>query len=177
MSKKIKVLAMLLGLIMTLSLVGCGENSGTSASTELKAEDEAPEFYADLTNGKSFTLSENKGKVVLINFWATWCGPCVEEMPGIEKLQKEYGDKIEIVSVNYGEDKKTVDEFLKDKNYTFKVAYDESMDICNLYPSDGIPYLVVVDKEGKVHETMVGSAGADEQYKRVLRSLTEAYEK
>ena len=98
-------------------------------------------------------------------------------MPGIEKLQKEYGDKIEIVSVNYGEDKKTVDEFLKDKNYTFKVAYDESMDICNLYPSDGIPYLVVVDKEGKVHETMVGSAGADEQYKRVLRSLTEAYEK
>ena len=98
-------------------------------------------------------------------------------MPGIEKLQKEYGDKIEIVSVNYGEDKKTVDEFLKDKNYTFKVAYAESMDICNLYPSDGIPYLVVVDKEGKVHETMVGSAGADEQYKRVLRSLTEAYEK
>lgn len=177
MSKKIKVLAMLMGLIMTLSLVGCGGKSGTSVAGEVKVGDEAPEFYANLTNGKSFVLSENKGKVVLINFWATWCGPCVEELPAIEKLQKEYGDKIEIVAVNYGEDKKTVDEFLKDKNYTFKVAYDENMDICNTYPSDGIPYLVVVDKEGKVHETMVGSAGADEQYKRVLRSLTEAYEK
>ncbi len=171
MSKKIKVLAMLMGLIMTLSLVGCSGKSGTSAAGEVKVGDEAPEFYANLTNGKSFVLSENKGKVVLINFWATWCGPCVEELPAIEKLQKEYGDKIEIVAVNYGEDKKTVkvvlinfwatwcgpcveelpaieklqkeygdkieivavnygedkktvDEFLKDKNYTFKVAYE-----------------------------------------------------
>ena len=75
MSKKIKVLAMLMGLIMTLSLVGCGGNSGSGDSGEIKVGDEAPEFYADLTNGKSFILSENKGKVVLINFWATWCGP------------------------------------------------------------------------------------------------------
>lgn len=177
MSKKIKFLAMLMGLIMTLSLVGCGGNSGSSSSGEVKVGDEAPDFVAELTNGEKFSLADNKGKVVLINFWATWCGPCVEELPAIEKLQKEYGDKVEIVAVNYGEDKKTVDEFLKDKNYTFKVAYDENMDICNTYPSDGIPYLVVVDKEGKVHETMVGSAGVDEQYKRVLRSLTEVYEK
>lgn len=177
MTKKIKFLAMLMGLIITLSLVGCGGNSGSNAIREVKAGDEAPEFVAELTNGEKFNLADNKGKVVLINFWATWCGPCVEELPAIEKLQKEYGDKIEIVAVNYGEDKKTVDEFLKDKNYTFKVTYDENMDICNEYPSDGIPYLVVVDKEGKVHETMVGSAGADEQYKRVLRALTEAFEK
>lgn len=175
MSKKIKILAMLMGLIMTLSLVGCGGNK--SASGEVKAGDKAPDFVAELTNGEKFSLADNKGKVVLINFWATWCGPCVEELPAIEKLQKEYGDKIEIVAVNYGEDRKTVDEFLKDNNYTFKVAYDDDMAIANEYPSDGIPYLVVVDKEGKVHETMVGSAGADEQYKRVLRSLTEAFEK
>ncbi len=96
----------------------------------------------------------------------------MEELPAIEKLQKEYGDKIEIVAVNYVVDKKTVEEFLKDNNNTFKLDYDENRDICNEYPSDGIPYLVVVDKEGQVHETMVGSAGADEQYKRVLRSLT-----
>lgn len=175
MSKKIKILAMLMGLIMALSLVGCGGNK--SASGEVKVGDKAPDFVAELTNGEKFSLADNKGKVILINFWATWCGPCVEEMPDIEKIQKEYGDKVEILSVNYGEDRKTVDEFLKDKNYTFKVAYDDNMAIANEYPSDGIPYLVVVDKEGKVHETMVGSAGADEQYKRVLKSLTEAFEK
>lgn len=172
-----KSLVLLVSLLMTISLVGCGGNVKTSASGDVKSGGKAPEFHAELTNGKSFTLSENKGKVVLINFWATWCGPCVEELPAIEKLQKEYGDKVEIVTVNYGEDKEVVDEFLKDKNYTFKVAYDENMDISNLYPSDGIPYTVIVDRDGKIYETLTGSAKPDKQYKRILRVLTEAFEK
>lgn len=173
MKKSLKTLVLVVSFLMAVSLVGCGSGKDTS---DVKGK-EAPEFTAKLTNGEKFSLKENKDKIVLINFWATWCGPCVEELPAIEKLQKEYGDKIEIVAVNYGEDKEVVDEFLKDKNYTFKIAYDEDMKISEKYPSDGIPYTVVVDREGKIYEGLVGSAGADKQYKRILNVLTEAFEK
>ncbi len=63
---------------------------------------EAPDFTAKLNNGETFTLSDKKGQVILLNFWATWCSNCVKEMPAIEKLYEEYGDQIVIVGVNVG---------------------------------------------------------------------------
>ncbi|MCR5702690.1 MAG: TlpA family protein disulfide reductase [Lachnospiraceae bacterium] len=138
------------------------DNNGNYS--ELSEGDTAPDFTAELVDGSKFVLSENSGKVVLINLWATWCGPCVEEMPAFEKLNKEYGDDVQIVCVNCMEPKSDVDSFVKENGYTFPIAYDESGAVSFKYPTQGIPYTLVVGKDGKVKNIYVGSMGMEEQY-------------
>lgn len=126
--------------------------------------DVAPEFSTPLVDGSTFTLSEHSGKVVLLNFWATWCGPCVGEMPAFQKLYEEYGDKVAILAVNCMEDKDSVDQFVQDSGYSFPIAYDENGDVSFTYPSSGIPYTLVIGKDGVVKNIYVGAADADTQY-------------
>ena len=129
-------------------LIGClggqtndtssGKKSGKRSSAlhqEMAIGSEAPDFTAKLNNGETFTLSDKKGQVILLNFWATWCSNCVKEMPAIEKLYEEYGDQIVIVGVNVGEDEDTIDTFIEAKNYSFPVACDTESNISNLYPT------------------------------------------
>lgn len=137
---------------------------------------EAPDFTCKLNTAETFTLSDKKGQVILLNFWATWCSNCVKEMPAIEKLYEEYGDQIVIVGVNVGEDEDTIDTFIEAKNYSFPVACDTESNISNLYPSAGIPYTVIVGKDGLVTETYLGAKDADSQYTKLRRALQKAYE-
>lgn len=170
-------------------LIGCsggqsndtssGKKSGKRSSAlhqEMAIGSEAPDFTAKLNNGETFTLSDKKGQVILLNFWATWCSNCVKEMPAIEKLYEEYGDQIVIVGVNVGEDEDTIDTFIEAKNYSFPVVCDTESNISNLYPSAGIPYTVIVGKDGLVTETFLGAKDADSQYTKLHRALQEAYE-
>ena len=110
----------------------------------------APDFTGELMDGTSITLSELQGKPVIINFWATWCGPCVKEMPAFERLKDDFGDKIGIIAVNCGDDAETVKDFVEENGYTFPVVLDEEYSISMLYPTNSIPYTVVLDAEGKV---------------------------
>ena len=116
---------------------------------------QAPDFTVKLNNGTSFNLSKNKDKVVLVNFWATWCPPCCDELPVFEKLKNERIDGVEIVAVNCRENKSTVDSFVKDNGYTFNVAYDENGSVGELYPTNGIPYTLII-KNGVVEKTFLG---------------------
>ena len=167
-------------------LIGCsggqsndtssGKKSGKRSSAlhqEMAIGSEAPDFSV---NGETFTLSDKKGQVILLNFWATWCSNCVKEMPAIEKLYEEYGNQVVIIGVNVGEDKSTVDAFIDTKNYTLPIAYDTESNISNLYPSAGIPYTVIIGKDGLVTETFLGAKDADSQYTKLRRALQEAYE-
>lgn len=173
-------------LVLMLALAGCsdassdsGKKSGKRSSAlhqEMSSGSEAPDFSAKLNNGDTFALSDENGKVVLLNFWATWCTNCVKEMPAIQKLYEEYGDQIVILGVNVGEDEETVDTFIDAKNYTFPIAYDTESNISNLYPSAGIPYTVIIGKDGLVTETFLGAKDADSQYTKLRRALKEAYE-
>lgn len=141
---------------------------------ELSAGDTAPDFTAETAGGDSFTLSEQSGKVVLLNFWATWCGPCVGEMPAFEKLDKEYGEELAILAVNCEEDKETVNQFISDNGYHFPIAYDLEGKIAEQYPCDGIPYTLVIGKDGTVKNIYIGASGADEQYKEYKRAIDAA---
>ena len=116
----------------------------------------APDFTAPLNNGKTFTLSEHKDQVVLLNFWATWCPPCVGELPAFEQLKNDQIDGLEIVAVNCAESKRTVDSFIAQNGYTFQFAYDENGAVGALYPTDGIPYTLVI-KDGKIVKTFLGA--------------------
>lgn len=130
----------------------------------LSEGDAAPDFTADLADGTTFTLSEQQGKVILLNFWATWCGPCVREMPAFEKMHGEYEEDVVILAVNCMEDTEIVDAFLKENGYTFPIAYDTDGSINMRYPTQGIPYTLVIDAEGIIQNIYVGAADAETQY-------------
>ena len=131
----------------------------------------APDFTGELMDGTSITLSELQGKPVIINFWATWCGPCVKEMPAFERLKDDFGDKIGIIAVNCGDDAETVKDFVEENGYTFPVVLDEAYSISMLYPTNSIPYTVVLDAEGKVTHISTGALDADTMYERYKEAL------
>ncbi len=131
-------------------------DDGTGEIKVLSKGDIAPDFTAELSGGGSFKLSDYDDKVVLINFWATWCGYCVDEMPGLERLKNDGIEGLEIVCVNCGEDEGTVDSFVSNEGYSINMAYDPYGRITNYYPSNGIPYTVVVNR-GVVYKVFSGA--------------------
>ena len=149
-------------------------NEATGSVKVLEPGDIAPDFTVALTNGEDFTLSDHDGGMVLINFWATWCGPCVGEMPELGQLAEDGIENFDIVCVNCGEDKSTVDSFVNDMGYTFNIAYDTDYTVSEYYPTDYIPYSIIV-KNGVVCETYVGAPpDAYESYKNeVLRFMDQ----
>lgn len=173
MWKKKKVISFLLAVSLCMGIIGCGgkKEAGTSGKPL------APDFSAELNNGDTFKLSEHKGEVILLNFWATWCPPCVGEMPAFEKLYKEYGDKVQIIAVNSQEEQAVVDEFIKEKGYTFPIAYDMSGKVGKTYQIVNLPYTLVIGKDGRIEKTFTGARDADTQYKLYRSAIKEAVEK
>ena len=128
----------------------------------------APDFTVTVNNGSTFTLSDYKDKVVLVNFWATWCPPCVGELPAFEQLKKDNIDGFVFIAINCSEPKSTVDDFIKRNGYTFNVAYDENGDVQRLYPTDGIPYTLII-KNGVIEQTFLGAPrDAYSEYKKAV---------
>lgn len=134
----------------------------------------APDFTAQLLDGGTFQLSEQKDKAVLLNFWATWCGPCVGELPAFTRLVETYGDKIALLAVNCGEDEQTVTGFLEQNGYTFPVALDLEGEISSLYPTDGIPYTLIIAPDGTISSIQLGASGADEMFDHYSAELDKA---
>lgn len=138
--------------------------------------DSAMDFSAQTNAGDTFTLSEQAGNVVLINFWATWCGPCVEEMPALQDLYEEYGDSdnVRIILINAGESSQTVHRFLSQNGYTMPCIYDTDNTVNDQYGVMGIPYTVIFNKDGTVAETFEGSYGCEKQYELYKKAIEEA---
>ncbi len=123
----------------------------------------APGFCLENVKGERVELKNFKGKVVFINFWATWCGPCKEEMPSMEALYqkfKERGFVFLAISVDY-EEKKKVKEYIDKHHYTFPVLIDSKCLTLDLYGVKGIPTTILIDKKGR----MVGSAVGPRDWK------------
>ena len=162
---KIKALCLVLLLALALPLAGCqSETTPEGPATPIAEGDAYRDFTAPLADGGEFTLSDHEGKVILLNFWATWCGPCVGEMPAFEQLQETYGEDLVLLAVNSGEDEGTVKAFLEENGYTFPVALDPRYEVALLYPSDSIPYTVIIGADGKVAAIQLGAADADTMY-------------
>ena len=118
---------------------------------------EAPDFEVTLLDGEIFRMSEQRGKVVLINIWATWCGPCVSEMPDINQLAQDYAEDLVVIGINCGEDEQTVADFVSENGYTYRFAADTEYYISGmLYPTTGIPYTIVVDANGIISQLHLG---------------------
>ncbi len=109
----------------------------------------APDFELADQNGKKWKLSSLRGKPVLINFWATWCAPCVEEMPSIENLKKHLGDDLTVLAVSVDEDWDVVKKFFP-KGTSLPVLLDTSKDVPKRFGTEKYPETFLVDSQGNV---------------------------
>ena len=117
----------------------------------------APPFTLKGVKGSTVSLASYKGKVVLLDFWATWCGPCRIEMPRVEKLYKEFGPKgLVVFGIDFAEDPARVRAFLAQNPYAIPILLDVSGDVGRLYRATGIPALVVIGRDGKVSSFFIG---------------------
>ena len=154
-----------------LFLTACG---GKKEMDPIQVGDDVRDFTATLMDGSTFQLSEQEGKAVLLNFWATWCGPCVAELPAFSRLTDAYADRLALLAVNCGEDEQTVKSFLDKNGYAFPVALDTEGEISQLYPTDGIPYTLIISPDGKVSSIQVGAGDAETMFTHYSAELDKA---
>ena len=116
-----------------------------------------PDFTLPTLGGGSITLSDLKGKVVLINFWTTWCPPCRKEMPSLERLYRhfKYGD-FTLLAVDIMENPETVKTFAREYNLSFPILLDKEGDVSAKYAANAIPTTYIIDKEGKAVGKAIG---------------------
>ncbi len=129
-------------------------------STDIMSDD----FTLQTLDGKSVSLSSYKGKVVILSFWATWCGPCKVEMPSMQKLYNQMKAKgLEIVAVDVAEEKYKVSDFIKQYGYTFPVLLDKTGEVSmsDMYSAGAIPANYVIDRKGKLLARVVGVGGPE----------------
>ncbi len=131
-----------------------------------QAGETAPEFSLRDINGQEVSLSSYKGKVVLVNFWATWCGPCKLEMPHLDKMDREFEDKgFEVISISTDDARAAskVKPLIKRGGYGFTVLLDKDTAVVSKYnPAKTLPYNVLIDRSGAIHKVFQGYNPGDE---------------
>jgi len=126
------------------------------------APEAIPPFTVKTMSGKAASVDGLAGKVVLLNFWATWCPPCKAEMPSIEALYGKLKDSaFDIMAISVSETPKTVADFLKSNKYTYPIYLDESGEASAPFAGRGIPTTFVLDKQGRAIAGIVGSRSYD----------------
>lgn len=116
----------------------------------------APDFELQNLAGETIKLSDLRGKPVLINFWATWCGPCRLEMPDIQKIYEIYQGEFLVLAVNADEQERIVAKFAKDIGITFDVLLDPGANVQSVYQLRGYPTSFLVDDEGVIRVQHIG---------------------
>ncbi|MFQ5560876.1 MAG: TlpA family protein disulfide reductase [Nitrospinota bacterium] len=138
----------------------------------LIGEGNALEFSLFDMNGKEVSSSHFKGKIVILNFWATWCPPCVAEMPALNKIFHEYQQKgVVVLGVNAGESEEKVKPFVKKLGISFNILMDEERTLENKYKVIGIPTTFFIGRNGVVKDLLVGGASYSIFKKRVEEIL------
>lgn len=129
----------------------------------------APRFSSMTLEGKKMGNDDFKGKLVVLNFWATWCPPCRLEMPSMERLYQEFNGKgLEVVAINFMEREKAIKSFLKENGFTFPVLLDKNGEISRNYGVHGLPVTYLIARNGNL---LARSMGYKDWYKPEAREL------
>jgi peroxiredoxin len=152
-------------MILAILLAGVGYvlfiNLSHSVET-VKVNKQAPDFTVKLLNGEPFTLSEHRGKGVLINFWATTCKPCLNEMPAIQSKYDKYKDQgLEVIGVNTGENEVSVSTYVNRLGVNFPIGLDREFEVTELYKTGQLPRSIFVDPDGVVRGIHLGEMSPD----------------
>lgn len=117
----------------------------------------APDFSLPTLAGSTLTLADYRGKVVFLNFWATWCAPCEEEMPSMQKLHEHFKDRdFVILSISIDEGKNAVGPFMERLGLTFPVAFDPASEVAGLYGLTGVPETFLIGPTGVIMHHLIG---------------------
>ncbi len=133
----------------------------------------APDFALKSATGENLRLSEYRGEVVMINFWATWCGPCQQEMPLLEELHNRYQRVgFRLLGVNIDDDASRAMQMVQSLGVTFPVLFDDTKSVSKLYQVEAMPVTVLLDRAGTVRYVHHGyKPGYEEHYLTEIRSL------
>jgi peroxiredoxin len=133
----------------------------------------APSFTLAARGGQDVSLAQYKGQVVMINFWASWCGPCRQEMPLLESIYKKYNKMgFTMLGVNVEPDSNAANEWLKATPVSFPILYDRDSKVSKLYDVAGMPSTVIIDRSGKLRVLHRGYKPGDEnEYLDSIRTL------
>jgi peroxiredoxin len=142
-------------------------------ATATIVEGKAPDFTLKSAKGSNLKLSEHRGEVVMINFWASWCAPCREEMPILNDMYLRYRDMgFTLLGVNVEEDSSAAKKMIQDLKVVFPVLYDTSNDVSKLYSVEAMPSTILVDRDGNMRYLHRGYLpGYEEDYERQVREL------
>jgi thiol-disulfide isomerase/thioredoxin len=153
---------------------GSGEGGATGTESPLVGQ-AAYSFNLDLLDGKKFHLADRKGHVVVLDFWATWCGPCMQSMPLVDGVVREFADKgVELIAVNMEEQPEQIKAMLERHKLKVTVALDRDGVVAAKYAVTAIPQTVIIDKEGKVARLFVGGGqGTADALKKALQELSD----
>jgi len=139
-------------------------STGTSVGSMM------PAYKVDLLDGKTFDVNAERGNVVFLNLWATWCGPCRFEIPELQKLHDEYAaKKFKVVGVSLDESgKDTVQQFVTEQKMTYPIALDPEGKLANIFQTTVIPTSVLIDRKGKIVWKRYGAVSVDSELKQAL---------
>jgi thiol-disulfide isomerase/thioredoxin len=135
----------------------------------------APVFQLNMLDGTQFNLAARKGRIQVLDFWATWCGPCMQTMPLVDEVLRSFADKqVDLVAVNLEEQPQAIKSMLERHKLKVPVALDRDGVVAAKYAVTAIPQTVVIDKEGKVVRLFVGGGkNTAEALRKILQELTE----
>jgi peroxiredoxin len=157
-------------LVWAAALAVAGAGRATAA---LAPRAPAPDFTLRSMGGANLRLAEQRGSVVLVNFWATWCGPCREEMPHLNRLYDKYhGSGLQLLGVNVDDDTKNAIGMAQKMGVRFPVLLDTDKAVSRAFDVSAMPSTVLIDRDGKVRHVHRGyKAGVEDTYERLVRDL------
>jgi len=146
------------------------------AALNSHAEDKmpAPDFTLKSHSGKNIKLSELRGDVVMINFWASWCGPCLQEMPALEQIHQRYKDLgFTLLGVNVEQDLREAKAYLNKVNVSFPILFDVTNQVSADYEISGMPTTYLVDRDGNLRKLYIGyqPGSSEDTYLREIKAL------
>lgn len=139
----------------------------------VQAQSAAPDFTLKALDGSNLRLAEQKGDIMLINFWASWCGPCIQEMPALDKLAQKYQTLgVQVWGVNVENDSAAAKAYLQKVQVSFPILFDLENDVSKAYQVEAMPTTVILDKDGNVRAVHRGyQSGVEKKYEADIKKL------
>ena len=168
--KKMLNIVLVMVIALTFTFTACQSEQDSAQAPQVGKL--APEFTLPDLDGKSISLGELRGRPVILNFWASWCGPCVFEMPFMQEIHEAWSDKsLVLLAINIGESPSQVQKFMEEKQLSFPVLLDIDGQVGGQYSIRAIPTTVFIDKDGIIQLMRIGAFPSKEALEKELSKI------
>jgi peroxiredoxin len=165
--KSYKISAVFIATLLMMSTLLSGY------SQALTLGEKAPDFTLKTLSGENLNLVEQRGSIIVINFWASWCGPCRTEMPILQEFHNQYQDLgVSVWGVNVEQENQAGLNYIRELGVDFPIFFDASNDVSANYDVEAMPTTVIIDRHGKVRSVFRGyQKGYEKKYAKVIKQL------